>query len=201
MSVDIVIPTELEAVRKAFNIDANRHEKISDRTWFSGEIESKLLNRNYTFKLACLGEAGNIGSAEVATIAIENAGLNPKFIVLVGIGAGNKSTTKAGEVFFSESVLAYESGVITETEEGFTLRFQGFATSATVRDDVRAYQSSSERIDRIQLIFQNIAGIFPIPDSNRSEFYDLYVCKNVQINTCGIASRYLFINRPDNEFC
>jgi nucleoside phosphorylase len=189
MSVDVVIltaiPEELEAARKALNIDSRQREKIGDRTWFSGEISSELTQTAYSFKLACLGEAGNIGSAEVATIALENAQLKPKVMILVGIAAGIKGKTKIGEVFFSESVFAYEPGVLTQS--GFQARPQMPGISSTIRDDVTVYQSFSERFERIRAAFQQI-GSFPIAQSAAADWNSQYVCTAVKVDTCGIAS-------------
>jgi nucleoside phosphorylase len=189
MSVDIVIltaiPEELEAARSALGVDPGRRQKIEDRTWFSGEIYSERTHSTYSFKLACLGEAGNIRSAEVATIALVNDQLKPKVMILVGIAAGIKGKTKIGEVFFSESVFAYEPGV--STEDGFQPRPEMPGVFSTIRDDVTIYQSFSERLKRIRSTFQKI-GDFPIAKPDRAVFYSEHVCTDIKVDTCGIAS-------------
>lgn len=187
MTIDIAIltaiPEELAAAKKVLNL-IQPPRKIDDRAWHFGEVRSELWNRTYSLGLVCLGRAGNIGSAEVATSAIISPELKPKVIILVGIAAGIQTQTKIGEVLFSESVYGYESGV--NTGDGFQPRPSVPSVSNTIIDDVVNYQSDGERLQRILEIFQGMGGTFE--GTSISKLDEENVCQQIMTSSCVMAS-------------
>ena len=111
-----IIPVEFRAVRQALKIDSQQQRRRVDGTiFYEATIYSRLLQRNLRVIVGCDVDASQ-SQASAMTMKIINH-FDPAMIVLVGIGAGMRSSLKIGEVVVPRRIADLTTTVQTATGE------------------------------------------------------------------------------------
>lgn len=160
-----VIPPELEAARRALQIDDLGREKDSDGTvYFHGSVRSTLADRDYAVALGCIGGAGNPGAAAATAGAI--ARYHPRAVLLMGIAAGIRDKVRIGEVVLSDRVVAYEPAALIRSASGAHQQPRPEIDRAphTMIQDVVSYRPEPPRL---RATFDRAGGVLPAAPAGR----------------------------------
>lgn len=189
-----VIPDELNAARKAININLEQRVKMLDGTvCYHGTIPTKLLNSSYRIVLTCIGGAGNSGAAATTMDVINH--YKPLVVFLVGIAAGIRGKVRIGQVVFSERVVAYEPAALVADDAGHRVesRPEIERVAHSILQDLVTYVPEPKRINKV---FRRIGGVFPSPSPGQEcEFKD-HVVDSIEATTATIASGDKLLRDP-----
>jgi nucleoside phosphorylase len=104
------LPVELEAAKQALGITSEPRKTTTGTNVWNVDVTSRPSARSLRVAVACLGAAGNVSAATMATELTSS--LHPRLVVMVGIAAGMRGKCLIGDVVLSERVTAYESAAI-----------------------------------------------------------------------------------------
>lgn len=190
-----VIPPELEAARRALEIDDLGREKDSDGTvYFRGSVQSRLADRDYAVALGCIGGAGNPGAAAATAGAI--ARYHPRAVLLMGIAAGIRDKVRIGEVVLSERVVAYEPAVLIRTASGAKEQPRPEIDRAphTMIQDVVSYRPEPQRL---RAAFDRAGGVLPAAPAGREDEFRTHVANAIAARLGTIASGEKLLRDPE----
>ena len=200
VDVDIVVLTvvapEYTAARKAFR--ARGRSKTSDGTvWYRGAIRSRILRREYSIALVCIGQAGNPSAAVACQKAIST--FHPKAMFIVGIGGGYRAKTKIGEVIFSDRVVAYESQAVVGPRGNISqeARFDTERSPYTIMQDLTAWLADDHRETRMRKRFVQIGGTVPKAKKGQAKKYRKYLSPPLSARLGTLASGEKLVKNPD----
>lgn len=116
--VDVLVltalPVELQEARAAFGVTPETQPSSTPHGTLVWTVDVLRPSDNDALRAAivCLGGAGNVDAAAIASEAISR--LSPKLVIMVGIAAGLRGKCKLGDVILSDRVVAYESSATLE---------------------------------------------------------------------------------------
>lgn len=189
-----VIPAELEAARRAFDIADTDRNKVADGTvYFHTVVPSVLAATEYKVSLLCIGSAGNPEAAAVTSAAL--ASQKPRAALLMGIAAGMRDKVQIGDVVLSERVVAYEPAALvtdgtTTTEQP---RPDIERPSHAMIQDMVAYNPAG---DRLQQAFARSGGYVPTAPPGQEVEYATHVATAVAVRRSTIASGEKLLRDP-----
>jgi nucleoside phosphorylase len=199
VDVDIVVLTvvipELAAARKVFRTKGP--VKISDGTvWYPGKLKSKLLNRDYSIALVCIGQAGNPTAAIACQSAITI--FRPKAIFIVGIAGGYRAKTKIGEVIFSDRIVSYESQAIVGTRSKIKRepRYDTERSPYTIMQDLSGWLADDKREPRMKKQFAKSGGTVPRAKKGQAKEFKSCVSLPVMTRQSTLASGEKLVKNP-----
>jgi nucleoside phosphorylase len=160
-----VIPEELEWTRKALDISVDSRRKVrSGRVYYFGEIAAPFAHGSYRVALVCVGEGGTAECASTTTALILQC--RPRIVILVGIAAGMRKSTKIGSVVISERIWGYEKEVLATGRKKRLKRVPRPNVQSLpfgIQQDITHYFSTTGLCNRISARFQEIGGVYPKP--------------------------------------
>lgn len=111
-----VIGPELNAVLDLVRQYSNPElEHANGSTYWRAHLYSRLLQRDLSISIHCIGSPGNAAAA-IATERLINL-KDPRFVCLVGISAGRRGATKMGDVVIPRAVVDYTLRVALKGRE------------------------------------------------------------------------------------
>jgi nucleoside phosphorylase len=198
VKVDLVVLTviapEFRATREAFK--ALKRSKLDDGTVvYQTSVRSKVVGRNYSVALVCIGQPGNTGSAVATMSALKN--FSPRAIFLVGIGGGYKAKTKIGEAIFSERIVAYEpAAIVGKRKQSLEPRPDTERPEYSMLQDLNDWLSTDGREARMATAFAAVAGKQPRAPKGKAKDYKRYVAPPVSARLATLAAGEKLVKHP-----
>ncbi len=101
-----ILDEELDAILSKLSNHKQRQE-TSERTFFEAQIKNTVNTLNQNIVVLQIHRAGNTNSALSTDWLIKK--FNPKYLLLVGIAAGDSKSTKLGDLVVASDIFYYES--------------------------------------------------------------------------------------------
>jgi nucleoside phosphorylase len=190
-----VIPEELEAARRGFDVGDGDREKDGDGTvYFYKRVPSALVATEYAVALLCIGSAGNPEAAAVTATAI--ARLKPRAALLMGIAAGMRGKVRIGDVVLSERVVAYEPAAVVSTGTATTVEHPRPDIERPPHSIVQDAVTYRPAPDRIHSAFVRSGGAIPTAPLGQEAEFAAHVATSITVRRSTIASGEKLLRDP-----
>jgi len=181
------IPAELSAAKKVFGIGADvpvRYTKHHIHFW---PVTIQRADGPLLCVIASLGNPGNVNASAITTLLLSE--LNPKKVLMMGIGAGRRKKLSLGEVILSERVVYYE-GAAAHAGGKIAIRPEMQRPRLSTQQDLNAYFATASLSDRLQEHAEKLDFTIPFESSAGD------VAASLKVSPATIASGELLIRDP-----
>lgn len=161
-----VIPVELSNLLESLGLDNSHRNVLRQKYYYWKTMLAEARQGEPTELYVCaLGKAGNVNMAVFTANMI--SGINPHFVILLGIAAGLRGKTKIGQVILAEKVLHYEPAAVVTGADGPQLEPRPDMSNLDigVLQMLTAYSADKQAVTRI-----SAKGDFPRLDTLPSKF-------------------------------
>jgi len=181
------IATELSAAKKVFGIGEDvpvRYTKNRIHYW---PVTIQRADGPLLCVIASLGNPGNVNASAITTLLLSE--LNPKKVLMMGIGGGRRKKLSLGEVILSERVVYYE-GAAAHAGGKIALRPEMQRPRLSTQQDLNAYFATASLSDRLQEHAEKLDFTIPLESSAGD------VAARLKVSPATIASGELLIRDP-----